>query len=350
MEQTLNEQVVQSSQRAEGSLFTFSAISEHLRVLGYPETSLMSMQRCGNPSGQAMIRHCPTCGDYCLLNMTHHCNLRTCEECSKIRQRKLKRKLFPMFQDKATTRGSFKSLYFLTISPKNYIDLKDGLRSIKASWKRFYRSKYVRDRVDGGVWVIESKSKNKDGFSKGWNIHIHALFYGRRLDNVIRGLCNHCKQNFIKCDKITKKYYCANSKCKSHKEGFSQDLTHNQNSKIVSLWEQVNNENVHIDIQELKSSEGGLNYILKYISANKNEFASSQDFAKYIFHTRKQKLINTFGQKGLFFQFKFPEPIFICGKCGSDKLEFIFDPQVVNAILDARRHRPKDELNQFTQN
>lgn len=292
------------------------------------------MLRCGEQSGMFTLKHCNDCGDSAFYACNYQCNLRTCPDCAKKRQRRLFKKFYPMLQHKQVTRGSVKSLYFLTISPRNYSDFYTALKAVKVSWKRFFRSKYVRDRVDGGLWIIEAKSRNKQGECNGWNVHIHALFYGRRLDNSIRGKCLECNQSYIKCDKITKKFYCANRKCNS------LNVLHNEHSKLVSIWRKSNKEDVHIDIQELKSSSGGLSYVLKYISSDKSDFASVGDFAKYISGIRKQKLINVFGD---FFKYKFLN-VCSCYRCGSLAVDFINDQAVIRAYIDARNKPPCPQI------
>lgn len=303
-----------------GSLFTLrNAISEHLIKLGYPETSLRSLNRCGVKTGMKMIRHCKDCGDNFLIDLEHRCNLRTCHVCSEIRKKRILNKYLPYFSQFKTTRGSPKSLYFLSIAPENYKSPKEGQEHIKKSWKKFLRTKYIKERVEGGLWVIESKDKNPKEECKGWHTHIHALFYGRRLDNCIRGKCSDCGQNYIKFNKFDDKYYCANRKCRSTKVHINQD------SKLVRFFQSCSNRKVHIDIKEMIwGAKGALNYVLKYVSANKDSFSSPKAIAEYIFSTRKQKLLNLFGT---FSKIRPKKQIIHCWRCGGE-VEFIFDPQL----------------------
>lgn len=301
-----------------GALFSYSAISSHLESLGYPLKSLNSMLMCGKMSGQKLIKRCKDCGDFQILDLKHHCNLRTCPTCSQIRQFRIVRKYMPYFSQFPTTRGSPKSLYFLSIAPQNYENLQNGLKHILFSWRKFIRTKYIKERVEGGLWVIETTNNGA-----GWHIHIHALFYGRRLDNCIRGKCLDCGQNFIKFDKLGNKYFCANKKCNS------TNVIINENSKIVNLFKSCSGRDVNIQIRELYgSTKSVLNYVLKYVSANKGDFQSPEQFAQYIFSTRKQKLINMFGT---FFKFKPQKTTFLCKKCGGD-IEFVYDMELLSMI------------------
>lgn len=267
-----------SSQIAEGDLLLGnSGITSHLQELGYKEKSLKSMLRCGVKSGFKILSHCG-CKNK-IIDLTYHCSLRTCSGCSKIRKRKISRKYFPFLQNLYQNKKYF--LYFLTISPKNYKNIKEGLKHIKKSFSKFLRHKYLKDRVKGGLYVIESKGKEGN-----WNIHIHAIIYGRWIDNKVR------------------------------KE---------KDSKLVRLFRQSSKTEVNIHITRQNSVRFTLNYMLKYISANKNNFKTSLDMAKYIMATRKKRLIHTFGE---FYNIKIKKSKCICYKCNQE-IEYIIDLEVV---------------------
>ena len=315
-------------------LFISSAISEHLRSLGYPETSILSMEKCGKETSFEFIKHCEDCGFSEKGNFKHRCNSRFCPICLLTRKRRVKNSYMPLIKEFPTTRGSPNSLYFLTISPSNYQDLKLGLNQTLVQWKKFLRHPYIKDRVKGGLWVIELKNKNKYGESKGWNVHIHSIFYGRRLDNVIRGQCLNCHQNYIKHDELGDFYYCTSRKCNS------RNVTYKQESKLVSCWKRASKSDVHINIKEITygGARGVLSYVLKYISSDKAEFLDDFSFAIAILFTRKKKLINTFG---IFYDYDPPKVSLDCSKCGG-KLFFITDREVVSAYGETYDHDPPD--------
>lgn len=281
-----------------GSLFNNTAISLHLQELGYPENSIRSMLRCGNLTGFRILKVCSCKNE--ILNMSHRCNLRTCPVCSKTRQRRIVRKYAPFLRNLAKDRTYF--IYFLTISPKNYSDLNYGLKHIRQSFIKFLRHKYIKERVKAGLYVIETK-----GGTGNWNIHLHALIYGRYLDNRIRGSCLDCGQNLIKHDHISKKYYCANRACNS------QNLIIKQDSKIVSHFKEASGRSCVVNIQRQSSSLFSLNYMCKYISSNKDDFFSDKDTAIYINSTRKNRLITSFG---LFYRVNVPKFPMVCVACG----------------------------------
>ena len=159
-------------------------------------------------------------------------------------------------------------------------------------------------------------------------MHIHAICYGRRLDNQIRGNCKDCGQNLLKYDRNEQKHYCANSKCKS------PNVEHKKDSKIVRLWVNSSGRKVNMDIKKLSSSEHTFNYLLKYISASKDSFATPKDEAIYVHATRKKRLLST---TGIFYKTTFPKikGEKICYECKSPP-EFITDPELVDVI--ERRH------------
>ncbi len=284
-----------SSPIAEGNLLLGnSVITSHLQELSYPEKSLKSMLRCGVKSGFDVLVHCG-CGSR-IIGLSHHCSLRTCPDCSKIRKRRISRKYFPFLQGLNQNRKYF--LYFLTISPKNYENISEGLNHIKKSLSKFLRHKYIQDRINAGLYVIETKGE--DG---NWNIHIHAIIYGRWIDNKIR------------------------------KE---------KDSKIVRLFKQSSKREVNIHITKQNSVRFTLNYMLKYISANKNDFKTPLDFAKYMMATRKKRLIHTFGD---FYKFKIKKTKYICNKCNQE-IEYIVDLEVISFILETR-YKPPPGLNSW---
>lgn len=306
----------------QGSLLGKRAISSHLLQLGYPQESISSMLRCGNDTGLSIFAQCG-CGTQ-QIKIKHHCNLRTCKKCSKRRQRRIGRKYYPFLSNLPQNR--IYKLRFLTISPKNYKNLEYGLEHIKKSFLKFLRRKYIKDRIYGGFYVLETKGKEGN-----WNIHLHAIIYSKYLDNRIRGQCLDCGQNLIKFDYFNKKYYCANRKCNS------LNLISRENSRLVNEFTASSGRACTINIQRQTTARYTLNYMAKYISSNKDEFETSKDIAKYIIATRKKRLINSFG---LFYNHKFKTKKYCCPKCNED-ISFIFDFEVMN-FYDDPENKPPD--------
>jgi hypothetical protein len=326
--------------RAEGSLFSITGISEHLEKLGYPERGIDSIARCQETIGNWMVKECG-CGS-ASFQPTWACDLRICPSCGKKRQRRMRKKYLPMIDYFCHLSGP-EQIYFLTISPKNYSGFKEGMNHIKKCLKKFVRRKYVKERIKGYLAVIETKDKGK----KGWNIHVHMIYYGRRLDNVVRGKCLDCGQNHMK-----KVYFedqpaiwrCANKKC------HSSNISVNEDSKIVQIWKNISKRPVNIDIKTHSVNKYGskgsslntnpnfvLNYMLKYITLNKEEFSSPERIAKYIVHTRKQKLVYT---GGVFYTTRnfFPQMPCNCYKCGRI-ITYIYDYDISRHFEEAHAER-----------
>ena len=309
-----------SSVSPEGSIFSITAISQHLKELGYPENSIRSMLKCGQPNGIEMIRECSCSTD--VVEMSYRCNLRTCPSCSKKRKRRIRRQFLPQLEALPRNRNG-NMLYFFTISPANYSDPKEGLVHIRKSFNKFLRNKYIKERVKAGLYVTETKNKGK-----GWNVHIHAVIYGRRLDNQIRGKCRDCGQNLLKYDYQNDKLYCANSKCNS------VNVERVGLPKVLSIWEKCSNRKANIHIQMQNSASFTLNYMLKYISANKDDFENELQVAQYIKITRKQKLFITFGLSKVVVT----KVVRYCPKCKSP-YSFLFDLQIVSLLKEIEKER-----------
>ena len=248
--------------------------------LGYSKPSIYSMIKCGTMSGFSVVKSCD-CGKE-VIPLTYHCSLRTCSNCSKIRKRRISRKYLPFLQKVHQDRKNF--LYFLTISPRNYENLEEGMDHIKKSFSKFIRHKYIQERIKGGLYVIEAKGKEGN-----WNVHIHAIIYGRFIDNKVR------------------------------KE---------KDSKIVRFFNQSSDREVNIHITKQNSVRFTLNYMLKYISSNKNDFETVLDMAKYMVAIKGKRLIQTFG---CFHKIKFEKQICICNKC-HQRIEYIIDQEIISII------------------
>jgi len=138
--------------------------------LNYPEKAILSYERCGSEQDNYIIRSCG-CGDS-IVNLSKRCNHSYCINCAPKRKRRWKKKLLPYLKEYKNNH-----LYkwrFLTISPQNFEDYEEGVETIRKAWSKFLRRKYITERIQGSFYVIEV---TEDG--KGWNFHIHAIFYSR---------------------------------------------------------------------------------------------------------------------------------------------------------------------------
>lgn len=313
-------------QNPKGSLFSNRAVTLHLQELGYPQKSIESMEKCGVSTGFRVLAACG-CSTR-VLSLKHHCNLRTCPECAKKRKRRIVRQYKPFLESLPQDRTNF--LYFLTISPQNYTNLQEGLTHIKKSFAKFLRHKYIKDRIKAGLYVIETK-----GTEGNWNIHIHAIVYGRFLDNRIRGTCLDCGQNLMKYDFTSKKFYCANRRCNS------LNVVVKQNSRLVDLFMESSGLACNVHITKMPTTAFSLNYMCKYISANKDDFSTDRDIAQYIMATRKLRLISTFG---LFYNVEVAVQPFVCPHCGCEVHFSACQELILEIELNAREKQfaPRD--------
>jgi hypothetical protein len=234
----------------------------------------------------------------------------------------------PFFKRFKVTKAYF--FQFLTISPSNYPTLDGAFKDIRKKFTKFLRRKYLKERIKAGFYVIDPK-QSPDGT---WNLHIHAILYGRWLDYRLRGKCLKCGQNLLKFNRFSRKFYCANRKCNS------EHVIRYKDTRLCREWEDSAGSPAHIYGERVKFTHGAVSYLTKYISVDKNTFLSSEETAKYIFHTRKQKLISAFG---MFYGSKFPKRIFYCPDCGSP-IHYSFDPEVSAHLIHSVAPRPVQKI------
>lgn len=280
-------------------LFSHYPLAELLIKKGMKAKTVVSLLKCGSPSPTDKLLKC-SCGCGSVIGeIRHHCSNRSCPKCSKRRQRKIYRKYYPLIRNLVST--PLYSLKFLSISPKNYETLKEGQEHIRKSINKMLRLEYFKQRIEGGFYVIESKNMNKNGKTKGWNIHAHMIIYSRFLNNYLYGYCSECKRRTrLKYDNYNKTFYCSIKTCSSTNVQYDQ-----QDTKLVREMKKAFKRPLTTDIKHLKdrftpfgtfrNSEHALNYCLKYVSVNKNDFATQEDFAEYIAYTTNRKLIHVFG-------------------------------------------------------
>lgn len=275
-----------NEQDAKRPSLDINAISEQLSILGYPAKSLRNFSVCGESTQNYIIASCG-CGTY-PIELKFVCNNKFCPSCSKRRQIRLRKRLLPYL--KSFKNNSLFKWRFLTLSPKNYESYEEGQKDIRESWKKFLRRSYIKDRIKGGFMVVEVTKKNQT-----WNFHIHAIIYSRYLDNTLRGYCPHCYQNYLKYNRNEKKFYCGNGKCNKFYNGIIRESTLSQEFSKASGRECMS------DISQARSPKVVLNYMLKYITMNKDSFTEIDDFAFHVFKSYKARQINSFGK---FYNFK----------------------------------------------
>jgi hypothetical protein len=255
----------------------------YLLALNHKPQAIQSWLKCGQKTGEMMAQCSCKLEDnpkaLQKINLYHHCSNHACPECAKIR----KRRAFATFKPIIPNPDRNKLLAFLTLSPPNYSTLKKGMNDIRRLFRAFKRNTYINQRLEGGIAVIEAKT----GLDGLWNVHLHIIYYGRWLDNKIRGFCMSCHQNYIKKDDSG--YYCGNHKCNSRNVQYREDSRLNQElSKLTKTP-------IHTYINRILTKDKALNYVLKYITQSDQTESNESRKAEYIHYTYRRRMLNTFG-------------------------------------------------------
>ncbi len=312
-------------------IFNSNPLIRELFKIDFPLKSINSILNCG-VTKDYLTKNCG-CGKS-VVPITNHCDSRTCKNCNPRRKAKFRNKYIGLLQYHRPD-GIHNNL-FITIAPPNYQDLEFGLIDIRGKITKWRRHEYIKDRIKAGLYVIESKQK-EDG---SWNIHSHMIAYSRHLDNQIRGNCLDCKQNLMKFDK-QRGFYCANQNCNSN------NVRVNKDSKLKSTWRELFNEECHFHVKKIGSIKSKLNYMLKYISTQKEDFLSVYFEALYIKTIKGKRLITAFGgwYKIDLSKYQLKNKI-ICKACNQE-IEFRYDLEEVSRIFYEQSKPPPDYYKQF---
>lgn len=272
------------------------------------------------------------------IELKYNCDQSFCLNCSHRRKKRLRKRLLP-FLDYHKNNSQYK-WRFLTFSPRNYKNYEQGQKEIRKGWNKFIRRKYVSERIEGSFYVIEVTESGK-----GWNFHIHAIIYSRHLDNVFRGHCKYCNQNYLKYNRNSKEFYCANRNCNKLYEDIPSD------SKLQKEFSEALGRTCKmVDISQASSPKRVLNYMLKYITQEKQSFSSAETYAYHISKTYKFRQINSSGK---FYDFKkkiskhsfLSQRLFKCPIC-KEPFRYSFDMEVSYILAEAKRKPdPPPDLN-----
>jgi hypothetical protein len=313
-------------------IFKSNPLIRELFKLKFSLTSINSILNCGIPKDY-LTKKCG-CGKS-VVPITNHCDCRTCKNCGPRRKARFKNKYLRFLQYQKP--DGLHSHLFITIGPPNYQELEFGLMDIRKKITKWRRHDYIKERIKAGLYVIESKQKE----DLSWNVHSHMIAFSRHLDNHIRGNCLDCKQNLMKFDK-QRGYFCANQKCNS------ENVIVKRDSKLKSTWRELFNEECHFHVKKIGSVKSKLNYMLKYISTQKEDFQSVYFEALYIKSIKGKRLITAFGGWYKIDLIKFSLKCkIICNKCNSEII-FEYDPEEVSRILYEQSKPPPDPSMQFS--
>lgn len=330
----MEQDIIQIKEARSASL-DLLGISEHLKSLGYPEKALDNYLHCGEFSTFFLKGTCG-CSSPHSLQLTRRCDKRFCPDCSKIRQKRIKRRMQLYLRDHYNTPK--KTFKFLTISPENYYNLEEGLKHIKQSFRKFYRRKYFRERCDGGFYVVEVTNNGN-----GWHIHLHCLIYSSRLTNVYQGKCPYCGQWYLKKDKQRGVFYCANRSCNKKYNGVIKK------PRLVREFEESSGRSCFVDISHIQKKRSVINYCLKYIGVEKAKFQNSYQFAQFIVSSYNQRLISPFGD---FSHLPKIKSVSICPYC-DQIIRWEVDKEMMKDVfyikkLNEQEKPPPDSVVQYT--
>jgi hypothetical protein len=238
------------SQSSEGALLLDSLLlSEQLEKDPNFEKQAYKIKNCGKYFSTFM------CGCK-FIRIPKRCNYIICPVCGRIRSAKFYKKFIGLVKTKRIARSIYDiGLRFLTLTISNVKDVIEGINKLYHAFKKLRRRDYWKHRVLGGIGAIDMK-KDKNGF---WNIHIHALIFSRYLD------------------------------MKSHKKT-------GKDSKLVQEWKRCTGGDSILDIKRVKSHEGSLYYILKYLAKGITDLSYEQK-AQFFKLTFRRRLLFTFGKK-----------------------------------------------------
>lgn len=330
MTQNLVQQEKSGAERS--SSLALKGICSHLRELNYPQRALKNFEKCGEGTNIFLLGSCD-CNTY-VFEAKNTCDQRFCSDCAPKRKRRIKKRLLPYLSHYQN--DNMYTYKFLSINPQNYPEnfeyykplyvskisktgkkyrvqsgklkifgLEAGLYHLVDSFHMLKRRVFFKEKVKGGFYVIECTNNGN-----GWNLHLHCLIYSRYLNNKYRGSCPHCKQWYIKRDRISKKFYCANRKCNKIYEG------HLEKPDIAQEFEKASKRPCFTDISHIQNRKSCINYVLKYISTPKKNFQNIRQFAQFISVTYRHKLFVPFGEFWDFTKSKI-KSVCICHECDS---------------------------------
>ena len=276
-ESKINVEELDFSQSSKGALLLDSLyLSEQLGKDEKFEVQAYKLKSCGQFSTILMCG----CG---FIKVPKRCNYIICSRCGKIRSDKFYKRFIRLVKTKRIARSIYDvGLRFLTLTIRNVRDVIEGVDKLYTSFKKLRRRDYWKNRVLGGIGSIDMK-KAEDGL---WNIHIHALIFSRYLD------------------------------MKSHKKKGGD-------SKLVQEWRKSTGGDSILDIKRVRSHEGALYYILKYLAKGISDL-SYEEKAEFFKLTFRRRLLFAFGRKKdkIFYGIKIIKTPALCKNC-HDPFEYI---------------------------
>ncbi len=156
---------------------------------------------------RALSVYCQRCGDK--RRVVLRCGHRSCEECRRKDYRRLLRGYLEAVRN-------FRNPKLVTLTVRN-VDTLDRERVAKtvANFKALMHQKYYRNRVRGGLRVVEIVNKGR-----GWNVHLHVLI----------------------------------------------DALYLEQPRLSRDWLELTGDSFVVDVRRVGSPKEGLRYVLKYLA------------------------------------------------------------------------------------
>ena len=196
--------------------------------------------------------YCFNCGYKHVIQL--RCGRRSCPVCRKSHYSRLLRGYLELAKIMRAPK-----LLTLTTTPKETLT-SDRLRELRRAFQRLLHRKYFRDRIRGGLYVIEVKRG-----AMGWNLHLHALIDAAYLEQAI----------------------------------------------VSAVWRELTGDSYVVDVRQAHAPAGGLRYILKYLL--KPPALNGQE-AVYDCALKATRLVQTFGTA---YRARLEKRPLTCPACGS---------------------------------
>jgi hypothetical protein len=248
-------------------LLDYYVLSTHLEKYPGFEKKAKRLRDCGTyKMGGIILCNCKP------IPLIFRCNYRICDYCSKRRSYRLHDKYITFLRSRKVARSLYaRGLRLLTLTIKNTKTIEEGIDKLYESLRDFRRLKYIKERLEGGLGVIEV-TKGKDGLS---HVHMHLIIESKYLD------------------------------MKSHKKKGGD-------SQLVKSWKKATGDSGILDVRRIESLSGALGYVLKYITKG-TKGLSEEEAAIFFKAISKHRILFTFGT---FYGIKFQKIKCKCRDCG----------------------------------
>lgn len=253
-----------------------------------------SRDRSADPPHPYRYMYCADYGHKQKVNIS--CGDRTCVTClEKQYRRRYKSYISRIKQKLPEDPEPGHGFKFLTLTTRNVhstdvIELRKEVRRIQASFEKLRRWKAYKKRVLGGFRGVELKHIP----GRGWNIHLHIMYFGAFL--LV------CCKPMKDANSLMEIEHMERSVCPKCKEAVC----------IRRDWLKVTGGDPIVDIKRMWHLRGALKYILLYVTKAPDVRGFEYEYNEIVKGTR---LIQPFG---IFFKADIVIKRFSCPECGCE--------------------------------